>query len=58
MRHITRLVASLVVAFGWLCGVAAWAQTATQPALGIDVLSSRPELLTGGDALARRPRRR
>jgi hypothetical protein len=49
MRNIMCLAASLVVACGALSGFAAWAQTA----LGIDVVSSRPDLVTGGDALVR-----
>ncbi len=52
-RHTMRLAVSLVVASGALAGSAAWAQTTSQTALGIDVLSSRPDLVTGGDALVR-----
>jgi hypothetical protein len=53
MRNIMCLAASLAVACGALVGFAAWAQTASPSALGIDVVSSRPDLVTGGDALVR-----
>jgi Tannase-like family of unknown function (DUF6351) len=53
MRNIMCLAASLVIACGALAGFAARAQTASQTALGIDVVSSRPDLVTGGDALVR-----
>ncbi len=53
MRHITCLAVSLVVACGALAGFAARAQTPSQTALRIDVVSSRPDLVTGGDALVR-----
>jgi Tannase-like family of unknown function (DUF6351) len=53
MRNIMRLAAPLVVAYGALAGFAASAQTTSQTALGIDILSSRPEFVTGGDALVR-----
>ena len=52
-RNIIGLAISFVVASGALAGFAASAQTALQTALGIDVLSSRPDLVTGGDALVR-----
>jgi hypothetical protein len=48
-RKIWRLTASFAVIGGALAGFAAWAQTGTGPR--IDVLSSRPELVSGGDAL-------
>jgi hypothetical protein len=48
-RDITRLTALLVVGCGALAGSAAHAQTN----LAIEVLSSRPELVTGGNALVR-----
>ena len=61
-KKITRRTASFVVICGALAGFAAlsqtgWAQTVPQSTpqstLGIEVLSSRPELVTGGDALVR-----
>jgi Tannase-like family of unknown function (DUF6351) len=51
VRNIARLTASFAIVCGALAG-SAWAQ-AGQTALGIEVLSSRPELVTGGDALVR-----
>src|ERR1700730_3356343 len=48
-RKIWRLTASFAVIGGALAGFAAWAETG--PGLRIDVLSSRPELVSGGDAL-------
>jgi hypothetical protein len=53
IRNIGRLVAPLAVMGGALAGSAAWAQTAPPASLGIQVLSSRPELVSGGDALVR-----
>jgi Tannase-like family of unknown function (DUF6351) len=53
MRNLMCLAASLVIACGALAGFAARAQTPSQTALGIDVVSSRPDLVTGGDALVR-----
>jgi hypothetical protein len=57
-KNIARLTASFAVMCGALAGTAGWSltgwgQTGAPPALGIDVLSSRPELVTGGDALVR-----
>ena len=52
VRDIARLTASVAVVCGALAG-SAWAQTGGQTAFGIEVLSSRPELVTGGDALVR-----
>jgi hypothetical protein len=53
-----RLAASFAVLCGVLAGFGAWsatvwAQTVAQTALAIEVLSSRPDLVTGGDALVR-----
>jgi Tannase-like family of unknown function (DUF6351) len=53
-QNNNRVVSSLALTCGVLAGLAAgshagWAQTA----LGIEVLSSRPELVTGGNALVR-----
>ena len=46
------VVCSVLAGFAaW--SVTGWAQTAAQTALAIEVLSSRPELVTGGDALVR-----
>jgi hypothetical protein len=52
VRNIARLTASFAVVCGALAG-SAWAQAGGQAAFGIEVLSSRPELVTGGDALVR-----
>jgi len=48
-KTLIRLTASCALVCGALAGFAAIAQTG----LGIEVLSSRPELVTGGDALVR-----
>ena len=45
---VMRLVASFAVIYGTLTGVQAWGQ-----GLSIEVLSSFPELVTGGDALVK-----
>ena len=47
-RKVIRLTVSFVVIFGVLTGLPAWGQ-----ALSIEVLSSFPELVTGGDALVK-----
>ncbi len=52
VRDIARLTASCAVVCGALAG-SAWAQTGGPTTFGIEVLSSRPELVTGGDALVR-----
>ncbi len=52
VRNIACLTASFAVVCGALAG-SAWAQTGGQAAFGIEVLSSRPDLVTGGDALVR-----
>jgi hypothetical protein len=58
-RNIVRLAAPLAAIGATLLPSAPWAQTAAPTNLGIEVLSSRPELVTGGDALVRiRVRRR
>ena len=50
-RNVWRLAASLVAICGALAGSHASAQTAQ--GLTLEVLSSRPELVSGGDALVR-----
>src|SRR6266850_821089 len=50
-RKIRRLAASLTALCGVLAGSHAWAQTAA--GLALEVLSSRPELVSGGDALVK-----
>jgi Tannase-like family of unknown function (DUF6351) len=53
-QNNNRVVSSLAVACGVLAGLAAGSHAAwAQSALGIEVLSSRAELVTGGDALVR-----
>ena len=47
-RKVIRLTVSFVVIFGVLTGLPAWGQD-----LSIEVLSSFPELVTGGDALVK-----
>ena len=47
-RKVMRLAASFAVIYGALTGVQAWGQ-----GLSIEVLSSFPELVTGGDALVK-----
>ena len=47
-RRVIRLAVSFVVIFGVLTGLPAWGQD-----LSIEVLSSFPELVTGGDALVK-----
>ena len=47
-RKVMRLAASFAVVYGTLTGVQAWGQ-----GLSIEVLSSFPELVTGGDALVK-----
>jgi hypothetical protein len=46
-----RLAASLAAICGALAGSQAWAQTADR--LALEVLSSRPQLVSGGDALVK-----
>ena len=53
VRNFMRPAASLAVVCGALAGFAAWAPGGAQTVLGIEVLSSRPELVSGGDALVR-----
>jgi hypothetical protein len=53
VRKFMRPAASLAVVCGALAGFAAWAPGGAQTVLGIEVLSSRPELVSGGDALVR-----
>jgi hypothetical protein len=53
VRNFMRPAASLAVVCGALAGFAAWAPGGAQAVLGIEVLSSRPELVSGGDALVR-----
>jgi hypothetical protein len=50
-RNIWRLAASLTAVCGALAGSQAWAQTVER--LTLEVLSSRPELVSGGDALVK-----
>jgi hypothetical protein len=50
---ITRLTASIAILGGTLAGFAVFEQAPAQTALRIETLSSRPELVTGGDALVR-----
>src|SRR5712671_4765 len=53
-QNNARLMASFVVVCGVLAGSATWSETGwAQAALSVEVLSSRPELVTGGDALVR-----
>ena len=47
-RTVMRLAASCAVMWGSLTGVQAWSQE-----LSVEVLSSFPELVTGGDALVK-----
>ena len=49
-KHAWGLTASFAVICGVLAGVPAWAQSTN---LGIEVLSSRPDQVTGGDALVK-----
>jgi Tannase-like family of unknown function (DUF6351) len=49
IRNIALVTASLAVVWGALAGSRAWADAG----LAIEVLSSRPELVTGGNALVR-----
>ena len=53
VRNFMRPAASLAAVGAALAGFAAWAPGGAQTVLGIDVLSSRPELVSGGDALVR-----
>lgn len=50
-RNAWRLTASVAAICAALGGAQAWAQANTAPS--VEVLSSRPELVTGGDALVR-----
>src|SRR5437016_5594010 len=50
-RTVIRLTASVAVVCGVVAAPQAWAQSAK--ALSIEVLSSRPELVSGGDALVK-----
>lgn len=53
-NKITHRTAFAAVACSMLAGIAAWSETGrAQTVLTIEVLSSRPELVTGGDALVR-----
>jgi uncharacterized tannase-like protein DUF6351 len=53
-QNVVRLTAVSAFACSMLAGFAGWPQTArAQAALSVEVLSSRPELVTGGDALVR-----
>ncbi len=53
-QNNARLMASFAVVCGVLAGSATWSEKGwAQGALSVEVLSSRPELVTGGDALVR-----